>query len=81
MNEALTLNDLDLMEQLYPHCDHCNNTGKLLDKHKFAKQFGKDASLDKIKRKLVCSECGLKDGILLLIISNDAMPKLGAKHV
>ena len=73
--------DLDLLENLYPHCMRCGKTGAALDTESLEKQYGKNIPLKVIKKLLVCMQCGKNDEIILHVISNEAMPNIGTEIV
>jgi len=73
--------NLDLLENIHPHCMRCDKTGIALDEESLEKQYGKDMPLKVIKKLLVCKSCGKNDEIILRVISNEAMPNLGTEVV
>ena len=75
-----TFNDLDLLERLYPICDHCSHIGNPLDEDVIRNAYGDEVSIVDVMHKLICAECGSKD-VYLRIVSNVEMPHLGERAI
>ena len=81
MRVITTINDLDLLEQLYPYCLRCEHTGDALDKEKIKGQLGDNVSIESLKKYLVCKVCYKKDEIILRVVSNELMSELGQRSL
>ncbi len=75
-----TFNDLDLLEHLYPICNHCLHIGNPLDEIAIRKAYGDEVSIADYMHKLKCAKCGSKD-VYLRTVSNVEMPHLGEQAI
>lgn len=75
-----TLNDLDLLERLYPVCNYCLHLGNPLDETAIKQAYGDEVSIADYMHKLVCAKCGSKD-VYLRIVSNVDMPHIDEQAI